>query len=127
MQRMKKFFWISALCVGLSAAALFAAPVGAASADIRRGGVCGALREEAEIGRGEATALEVSQKEWAEVGLKDASASAAEPLAPACIRKTSPFFSPPSINKFRYAVANASGRAAASAMLQFSGTGMTMS
>ena len=30
MQRMKKFFWISALCVGLSAAALFAAPVGAA-------------------------------------------------------------------------------------------------
>ena len=46
---MKKFFWISALCVGLSAAALFAAPVGAASADIRRGGACGALREEAEF------------------------------------------------------------------------------
>ena len=84
MQRMKKFFWISALCVGLSAAALFAAPVGAASADIRRGGACGALREEAEIGREEVSAPEASQKEWAEVGLKDAAASAAEPLAPAC-------------------------------------------
>ena len=84
---MKKFFWISALCVGLSAAALFAAPVGAASADIRRGGACGALREEAEIGREEAeigreevSAPEASQKEWAEVGLKDAAASASEPM-----------------------------------------------
>lgn len=95
---MKKFFWISALCVGLSAAALFAAPVGAASAGIRRGGACGALREEAAIGweeaaigreevaigREEVSAPEVLQKESAEVGLKDASASAAEPLAPVC-------------------------------------------
>ena len=51
----------------------------------------------------------------------------ASPLAPACMRSVSPAAAPPSIKRLRYAVANASGRQAASSNEMFSGAGMTIS
>ena len=51
----------------------------------------------------------------------------ARPLAPAFIRSVSPPLILPSINKLRYAVANASGIAAASTIEQFLGTGISIS
>ena len=51
----------------------------------------------------------------------------ARPLAPAFIKRVFPAFILPSINRFKYAVANASGIAAASTIVQFSGTGISIS
>ena len=51
----------------------------------------------------------------------------ASPDAPAFISRVLPGLIPPSINKFKYAVAKASGIAAASAIEQFSGTGISIS